>query len=221
MRITQIAKLVAAVAFATPLGSSIGLAKEPDYKTPPGIINPVMEGEDAKGRSYEFYNGSYALLIGESHYRPESSLSELYNIGPELTNLGKTLERQGFAVTTYFDLDSKELQPTIEKFMRDYGYQHPNSRILVYFSGHGTFHDYKIQKSDGTFAYFKRKGYVLPIGIPNPKTENFVKLALPLSQFVEWAKAIEVKHALFIFDNCYSGAIQNSTKSPGGLNNAH
>ena len=202
----------AAVALSAAQVYGICLAKEPDYRTPPGVIDPAMVWQGPEGKDYQFYYGSYALLIGESNYDAKSGLLPLNNIPKELKDLARVLERQGFEVTTYVDLDSKELPLTIEAFIREYGYEHPESRLVIYFSGHGATREYEIMPPGGPAIYRERKGYVLPIDTVKPNGPEFLKHALPLSQFGEWARAIEVKHALFLFDSCFSGAILNATK---------
>jgi hypothetical protein len=63
-----------------------------------------------KNRDFQFYSKSYALLIGQRAYANRMKLDE---ITEEMKNLKSALEGHGFDVSLYWDLDSKELQPTL------------------------------------------------------------------------------------------------------------
>ena len=53
------------------------------------------------------------------------------------------------------------------------------------------------------------KGYLVPIDAPNPNTDErlFLHTALPMGKVLGWARDIEAKHAMFLFDSCFSGTI--------------
>jgi len=58
-------------------------------------------------------------------------------------------------------------------------------------------------------------GYIVPVDAPNPNSDptGFKKKAIPMQQFDTWAKGIEARHALFLFDSCFSGSIFNVTRA--------
>ncbi len=71
--------------------------------------------------------------------------------------------------------------------------------MVIYFAGHG-------------FTRNNTKGYLVPIDAPDPASNSqteqaFLKVALDMDQIVSWAKQIEAKHVLFVFDSCFSGTI--------------
>jgi len=153
-----------------------------------------------KGESIILYEKSYALLIGVSKYK---YWPDLGNIPAELELLGSALEKQGFIISKCLNPNSKELKEAIENFINEHGLK-PGNRLLIYFTGHG----YTRMKG--------KKGYIVPADADDPKKNEigFVQKAIEMEQMVTWAKRIEAKHALFVFDSCFSGAIfQTKTSS--------
>jgi len=136
------------------------------------------------------YKESHALLIGASNYQTWPQLS---SIPSELDEVQSTLEAQNFEVERLIDPDSQELKMGIEHFIREYGYDSEN-RLLIFFSGHG--------------HSMNEKGFILPVDTPMPEDRKaFRRTALPMTQVVAWARDIESKHVLFLFDSCFSGSI--------------
>ncbi|MCP4694006.1 MAG: PEGA domain-containing protein, partial [Desulfobacterales bacterium] len=84
-----------------------------------------------------------------------------------------------------------------------HGYDRDN-RLLFYFSGHGH------TRQNG------EKGYLVPADAPNPKRDEkgFLKKALPMSWILAWSRQIEARHALFLFDSCFSGAVFKAKDLP-------
>jgi hypothetical protein len=176
--------------------------RQPDLETPPDRAPLSLVGSDNKGRLFQFYGRSFALLIGESDYEARPALKE---VTTELRDLVPVLERQGFEVSLYLGLKSDELQPVIDDYFKQHGYQQ-DARLLFIFSGHGDTRT--VTSPTNPEAPTQTVGYVLPIDIPKDTNgHEFIMKALPLSQFIEWANEIEVKSALFIFDSCFSGSI--------------
>lgn len=162
-----------------------------------------MTANDARGRTFEFYNKSYALLIGESNYTKWSPLKSISN---ELTSLKAALEAHGFEVFGFIDEPAEQLNKIVECFVTTKGNE-AGARIIVFYAGHGA-----TRRVHGQTI-----GYVVPIDAPakNPESEEeFRTKAIRLSKFVEWAGAMEAKHALFVFDSCFSGSILNSRGGP-------
>ncbi|MEX0408004.1 caspase family protein [Aquibium sp. LZ166] len=185
------------------------IALEPHEQTPAGAVQVELVDADSKGRDFQFYHGSYALLLGQSEYR---FLRKLPEVRREMAQLRTTLEQHGFSVQVYYDLTASEIRHALRSFFSEYGFN-PQSRLLVYFAGHG------ITRRVHTRTYneqmvLSRTGYLLPVDVPKLTDENLdeevIRHGVRLSEFVEWAQAIEVKHSLFVFDSCFSGSIFNS-----------
>lgn len=143
------------------------------------------------------YDESHALLIGASRYR---NWSHLPSVPGELDAVEDALTDSGFSVERLVDPDARALKDGITEFINDYGYE-PENRLLIYFSGHG--------HSVGD------KGFLLPVDIPNPdEKQAFRRKALPMTQVIAWAKDMEAKHVLFVFDSCFAGSVFKSKSMP-------
>ena len=96
---------------------------------------------------------------------------------------------------------AKDLRNRIEDFIGEYGYE-PDNRLLIYFSGHG------YTQVKGTRQF----GYLVPSDAQDPKYDEkgFFKRPVKMTQIQAWAKQIESKHAIFLFDSCFSGTVLKS-----------
>jgi hypothetical protein len=164
--------------------------------------------KNAKGIEKPFvYSKSYALLIGVSDYINDNKgeWEDLKEIPEELSRVKKALEHQGFQVEEVMNPDSKELKATFEDFINNYGYNEHN-RLLFFYSGHG--------HSRNNEGYFN-KGYIVPVDAPVPQKneKGFARKALDMDQILTWSRKIEAKHAMFLFDSCFSGTIFQHKKS--------
>ena len=141
------------------------------------------------------------MLIGVSDYR--AGWPDLENIPAEIDSLADSLRDHGFSVKTVLNPDSDELQDSFKRFIDRYGYDSQN-RLLFFFSGHG------YTRKQG------KKGYLVPADAPDPREDDrgFVRKALSMSQVNTWARQIEAKHALFLFDSCFSGTIFKTRALP-------
>lgn len=142
------------------------------------------------------YTGSYALLIGESKYT--HGWSNLETIPGELQKVEEVLKKQGFQVEKHLNLNAEQLRARFREFINQYGFQKTH-RLLFFFGGHGytrQYHGYD-------------KGYIVPVDAPRPASNltGFLRKAVSMEQVYTWAKEIEVNHALFVFDSCFSGTI--------------
>lgn len=157
------------------------------------------------GKHTFLYEKSYALLIGISKY---SYWNNLTFIPQEMMLLKSALEKQGFIVDMHENLVSAVLKETIEDFIskKGVGSKQKNNRLLIFFSGHGCTRKISEQNI---------RGYIVPSDAPRPKYVNdFVRTAIEMEQIRTWAKRIESKHALFIFDSCFSGTIFTDKSYP-------
>jgi len=143
------------------------------------------------------YSASYALLIGVSDYT--AGWADLRSIPGELKQVEAVLKEQGFKVFLHLNPNSRQLKKLFEDFVAQYGYI-PGNRLLFFFSGHGH------TRKNGD------KGYIVPADAPKPEQDEFGFLtkAVSMTDILAWARKIEAKHALFLFDSCFSGTIFKS-----------
>ena len=163
----------------------------------------VVGVKTREGKRMDLYQGSHALLVGVSDYT--AGWPDLESIPGELDLLEAALLRQGFSVTRVRNPNSRQMKRAFADFIDKYGYDREN-RLLFFFSGHGY-----TRTTDG-----RRKGYLVPADAPNPLKDllGFNRRALTMSQVQTWAREIEAKHALFLFDSCFSGAIFKTRALP-------
>jgi len=162
----------------------------------------AMMGQDPEGRDFEFYSASYALLIGQSNY---AHWDKLDSVPSEIQRLCDALEADGFVVQVALDARSDALERTVDTFVRTYGYDQ-NARMLIYFAGHGAHRSFA-----AGLNHNQKISYALPVDAPKVDANDFLLKATRLGRFADWASALEVKHALFIFDSCFSGGIFEET----------
>jgi len=152
------------------------------------------------GERIILYEKSYALLVGVSQYE---QWPDLKSVPKEMNLLESSLEKHGFIVETSLNPTGSQLRETIKNFIDKYGFKE-NNRLLIFFSGHGYTRKYG------------KKGYIVPSDAADPKVDemNFVRKAIDMDQILAWARKIESKHALFVFDSCFSGTIFKTKNFP-------
>nr|VFK63165.1 MAG: WD domain-containing protein, G-beta repeat-containing protein [Candidatus Kentron sp. TUN] len=154
--------------------------------------------KDKSGQQVGLYQESHALVISASNYH--NGWSKLPGVAKDIQAVTRTLRANGFYVETVLDPTSAELAAAFDSFIRRYGKKTEN-RLLFYFAGHG--HTIKPKwGGDPT-------GYIVPIEAPNPNRDEvgFEDVALPMQRIEEYALKIHAKHALFLFDSCFSGSL--------------
>ncbi|MGD8770888.1 MAG: caspase family protein [Desulfobacterales bacterium] len=161
----------------------------------------VVSIKDSSGRQIGLYKGSYALVFGVSDYT--AGWPKLPSVVEETKLVQIALENAGFIVRRVLNPNEEILKREFEQFIDRYGYERDN-RLLVFFSGHG----YSRRKG--------AKGYLVPVDAPDPRKNEreFLGKALPMSQVIAWCRQIEAKHALFLFDSCFSGTIFKTKALP-------
>lgn len=152
------------------------------------------------GGSVDLYQGSYALVIGVSKYQ-DNAWIDLNSVQADVDAVMRTLEEQGFIVQTVMNPTESMLRDQFEDFIDAYGYE-PENRLLFYYAGHG-----HTQERNG-----RQFGYLVPADAPDPYSNKreFSRKALKMEQIRSWARQIESKHALFVFDSCFSGSVFQS-----------
>jgi hypothetical protein len=158
---------------------------------------------DPDGQELLIYQESYALVIGGSEYT--NGWPSLPGVQDDIDAVTQILEEQGFQVVVHMDLDKAGIDQAFTDFISQYG-QDPNNRILIYFAGHG--HTVKT-------SYGEELGYIVPVDAPNPNYDEaaFQSKAMEMEQIKIYAKRIQSKHALFLFDACFSGALFSITRA--------
>ena len=156
--------------------------------------------KNAEGETIPLYSESHALLIGISNYQQWPILE---SVPGELATVENILLERGFSVEKHLNLTGDQLEDVFDDFIDNYGFA-PENQLLFYFSGHGWTHP------DG------RKGYLVPSDAPNPTRDKqgFLRSALAMTQVLAWARQAEAKHALFLFDSCFSGTIFQTKTLP-------
>lgn len=152
------------------------------------------------------YEGSFALLIGNSRYT--NGWDPLETVPGELARLAAVLAQHGFTTFQHHDLDGAALRRVYDEFVHTHGVNNPDGRLLFFFAGHG-------HSEGGT-------GYIVGTDAPAPNASgqagpDFFQRAIPMSQFVEWGRHVKARHALFVFDSCFSGAILNERGMPSAI----
>ena len=109
------------------------------------------------------------------------------------------MRSHGFHIEKIEDPTAEELEKGLRRFRNQYGLDY-ESRILIYFAGHGY-----TQKSQ----WGGDMGYIVPVDAPNPRRDGpgFLQRAMNMEQMETYVKTIQAKHLLLLFDSCFSGAI--------------
>lgn len=153
--------------------------------------------QDEEGNKINLYRDSYALVIGIDEYT--GGWPSLPGVKEDIVEVERILSQHGFHVTVIRNPNRDELIKAVERFISRCG-REPENRLLFYFAGHG--HTVRL-------AYGGDMGYIVPKEAPNPNLdkEGFLDVAINMRRFDSFARSIESKHVLFIFDSCFSGSI--------------
>ena len=152
------------------------------------------------GGEVQLYQGSYALVIGISDYQ-DNAWADLSSVSQDVDAVSEALQGHGFEVTQVLDPTESDLIDAMDDFIDSHGYDKDN-RLLFYYAGHG----HTIERDGRKF------GYLVPVDAPSPidNEKNFFRRAIKMERILSWAKQIESKHALFLFDSCFSGSVLES-----------
>jgi len=149
------------------------------------------------GDEVRLYSDSYALVVGIDRYT--EGWPRLANAVSDAEKVGAALRARGFDVTVKEDLDSDDLKRTLEEFFVIKGAD-PEARLFVWFAGHG--------------HTMGREAYLVPADAPLPDDEIAFRLrALSMRRFGEFVRTAQAKHALVVFDSCFSGTIFAAERS--------
>jgi len=155
------------------------------------------------GKPTALYHGSYALIIGVSEY--SNGWSQLPGVKEEVKTVKTALEKNGFKVEVVMDPNKSELDKAFTDFISKNG-QVVDNRLLFYFAGHG----YTVKTN-----YGEELGYIVPVDAPNPNYDlaRFQSQAMEMAQIEIYARRLQAKHAIFLFDACFSGSLFTSTRA--------
>ncbi len=159
-------------------------------------LEPVVRLQVPGGPAQTLYDASYALVIGASNYT--NGWGALPGVPGDVKAVSALLARQGFQVSELLDPTRDQLDRALRNFVAQRGLREGN-RLLVYFAGHG--HTLR--------AGTRRLGYIVPVDAPNPNRDpaGFREKAYSMESIEVHARQIEARHALFVFDSCFSGTI--------------
>jgi len=151
----------------------------------------------ADGKLLSLYSGSYALVVGVSDYT--NGWPDLREVVNDTRDVKAALEQHGFMVAILENPTAAQLENAMKDFIATRGLGAEN-RLLFYFAGHG----YSQKK-----AYGASMGYIVPGDAPLPDKDQagFLRKAISMENFNSYAREINAKHVLFIFDSCFSGSI--------------
>lgn len=155
------------------------------------------------GSVVKLYDASYALVVGISDYI--AGWADLPGVNRDVPLVKAALEKQGFLVTVMMNPTRAAFDDAMRKFINDNGYDAGN-RLLIYFAGHG----YTQKDATGN----RELGYIVPADAPRPSLQErrFRQVAISMDTVEAYARQIEAKHALFVFDSCFSGSLVTKTR---------
>src|SRR5262245_31093885 len=152
------------------------------------------------GQEIDLYDESHALVIGVSDYN--NGWKKLPGVVADVAQVSAVLERQGFNVIKLMNPTRREFDEAIQLFISQRGLKERN-RLVIYFAGHG----YTERLGDD-----RDLGYIVMRNAPKPEHEQqqFSLCAISIDEINAYALRIKSKHALFVFDSCFSGSIFRS-----------
>ncbi|MBI4233123.1 MAG: SUMF1/EgtB/PvdO family nonheme iron enzyme [Chloroflexi bacterium] len=147
------------------------------------------------GKEVALYQGSYAVVVGVSNY---DYWPDLPNAVRDAEEIGAVLSELGFEVLVVRDPDQQALEGALKDL--EFRKEVEQARVLFYFAGHG---------ETETLANSEELGYIVPRDAPLQSVHPrlFVEKAVSMQRIEQCAKRMRFKHALFVFDSCFSGSI--------------
>jgi len=150
----------------------------------------------------DLYGKSYALIIGASDYK---YWPKLPGVKKDVALVKAALEKHGFEVATVMDPTRGDFDRAMRNFIATRG-QDAANRLLFYYAGHG----YTVKGAQG-----QEMGYMVPVDTPLPGKDRGTlrSVAISMLEIEIYAKQMDAKHALFLFDSCFSGSIFGLTRA--------
>ncbi len=167
---------------------------------------PKVKLKENDGRENEayLYKESWALVIGVSNY---DHWTPLPGVQKDVERVGTALEKHGFKIQYLLNPTRQEFKTTIDEFINERGLDFEN-RLMIYFAGHGV----TLKGPDN-----REEGYLVMRDTPlsEPNETSFIQKAAPIGWMERYAKDIKSKHALFVFDSCFSGKLFEDLRKRG------
>ena len=153
-----------------------------------------------EGKAIELYKDSYALVVGNGNYA--NGWDPLEGALQDVQEVAATLEKHGFNVTLKTNLTKAKFDRAFAEFVLNSGKDAKN-RLLFYYAGHG----YTRESAAG-----EDLGYLVMVDAPAPGEDEvgFEVESIDMESLVTQAEKILARHALFVFDSCFSGTILNA-----------
>src|ERR1044072_7436192 len=150
-----------------------------------------------EGTEIELYTESHALVIGVSEYT--HGMPSLPGVARDVVDVTAILKKHEFEVEVLLNPTRTAFDQAMRAFIRKWG-QIEGNRLLIYFAGHG----HTLKTIDG-----RELGYIIPADAPLPTKDlaSFKENAISMDEIEVYARRIESKHVLFIFDSCFSGSL--------------
>ena len=144
-----------------------------------------------------YYENSYAVIIGINQYQEESPLN---NAGNDARAVMKVLEKTyGFiTIKSLFNQEATgdQIREIFYDTLQDEKRIGPKDRVIVYYSGHG-----KLRTILGRGGEEIKEGFIVPY---DSKREKFGS-NIPMETIINGCQKCPAKHVLLILDCCYSG----------------
>ena len=152
------------------------------------------------GKEIQLYKDSYALVVGNGNYT--NGWDPLSGALKDVKEVETVLKKHGFTVTLKTNLTKTEFDRALAEFVIESGADE-NNRLLFYYAGHGY-----TRKS----ASDEDLGYLVMVDAPAPEVDKvgFELGSIDMESLVTQAEKILARHALFVFDSCFSGTILNA-----------
>jgi TPR repeat protein len=143
----------------------------------------------------DLYTGSYALLVGNGAYQDWDALRWPTE---DVVKLSEVLEDLGFETEVVKNATADGFRTAMARFVSTHG-QDEGAQLLFYFAGHG----HTLPGATGPL------GYVALTDTPDPVRDpaGFRARAIEMDAFLSYARQIRARHALFVFDSCFSGTV--------------
>ena len=144
-----------------------------------------------------------ALLIGNSNYK---HITKLNNPSSDLKKLKKSLEDLDFTVKIKTNLNSENLEESIELFQTRLA-RHRDTIGFLYYTGHGCQVDHE--------------GYLIPTDVKTSKRLKVKHHALKISEMIETLKEAKNRVNMLFLDACRDVAVgtKGSSKGLGQIKN--
>jgi len=153
--------------------------------------------------SLEFYENSYAVIIGINNYNSENVKDLGYAVEDAESIANLLITKLGYKEeNVYLLLDEEATQINIKNKLYQIAMEAgKNDRILVFYGGHGE----TIPLPSGGEV-----GYLLPVD-GNP--DNLFATGLSMQEFKQISEITSAKHVLYLIDVCYGGIMTIGTRS--------